>query len=345
MFDMIELILSNIIISMSKYKVKYFTGLRPSSNLTVANYLGSVNNMLAIQNDGKNPFVFVADLHALTDKEPKLVKKFIPEIVADYIGLGLDPKKSTIFVQSDIAGEVTYLMALLSRLITSAELLRIPTIKEKLKANQKPENANALLMMYPVLMAADILLQRSEYVPVGQDQLAHLEVTRLLARRFNDKYGDVLPPPKVYEVKSLRILSLKGDGKMSKSSPEGAIFLTDDKATVTKKIKRAETAFEGEMSDKLESHILVAKSLTENEEDKEEIDDIIVRHMKKERVMGEFKNKFTEIVIEFLEKFQVRRESAVKDPDYIKNVLADGAKLAKANANETLNLINEKMMA
>lgn len=313
--------------------------------MTVANYLGSVDYMLDLQNKGENPFVFVADLHGLTDKEPKLIKKFIPEIVADYIALGLDPKKSTIFLQSDIAGEVTYLMALLARLITSAELMRVPTIKDKLKANQGPENANALLLLYPVLMAADILLQRCEYVPVGEDQLAHLEVARLLARRFNDKYGDVLPVPKVYEVKSLRVLSLKGEGKMSKSIPDGAIFLTDDKEIVAKKIKRAETAFEGEMSAKLESHVLVAKSLAASDEDIEEIDDIIARHMKKEQVMGEFKNKFTDIVNVFLAKFQERRVEVVKDPDYVTKVLAAGAKKARENARETLAMINEKMMA
>lgn len=324
-------------------KVEIVTGIRPTGDLTVANYLGAVEPIVKLQNKGHSPLVFVADIHAITDNEPATVKKFIYDVVADYIALGVDPNRTKIFVQSDIESEVTVLTAFLSRLISVAELLRIPTLKDKLKANARPETANALLLLYPVLMAADILLQRAEKVPVGEDQLAHLEVSRELARRFNKRYGEVFPIPQPFQMKALRILSLKGNGKMSKTSPEDAIFLTDDAKAVARKIKGAETAFEGVMTEKLESHILVAKSLCTNDSERKEIDALIEDHMNGKPVMGQFKKVFTRIVQSFLADFQAKRTDAVRDHSYIPSVLEEGARIARANAQETLQLVKEAM--
>lgn len=326
-----------------QYKVELLTGIRPTGNLTVANYLGAVAPIVELQAQGVSPMVFVADLHAITDNEPATVRQYIHGAVADYIALGVDPRKAKIYLQSDIAGEVTTFTALLARLISVAELLRVPTLKDKIRNNSRPETANALLLLYPVLMAADILLNRAKKVPLGEDQLAHMEVTHLLARRFNKRYGEVLPIPQVLQVKSLRILSLKGEGKMSKTNPGGAIFLTDDMKTVANKIKTAETAFEGVMNEKLESHILLAKGLAKTKSECDEVDAIIRAHKSGKPVMGRFKQILTRIVQNFIEEFQSKRAEITRDPSYIPSVLEEGAKAARENAIETLGEVKKAL--
>ena len=325
------------------HKIKIFTGIRPSGDLTIANYLGAIEPILKLLKDGAEPMVFVADLHALTDNEPSLVKKFVREVVIDYLALGLDPKKTIIFVQSVIGPQLFTLMGYLARHISVSELLRVPTLKDKLKGNARGETANALLLLYPVLMAADILMQRAEQIPVGEDQVAHLEVTRLLAKRFNDRYGEVFPIPRPYQVNSLRILSLKGEGKMSKSSPEGAIFLTDDINTAVKKVKGSITAIEGMMTDGLESNIKVAKSLCKTQDDLSRIDAIISEHMAGKKVMGEFKKILGKVVAEFLTDFQQQREKISQNPSIVDAVLDRGARIAIDNANETMALVERAM--
>lgn len=229
------------------------------------------------------------------------------------------------------------------RHISIAELMRVPTLKDKLREGQKEENASALLATYPVMMAADILIQRAKEVPVGEDQVPHIEVTRLLAKRFNLQYGPTLYVPKVQQVETLRIRSLKGEGKMSKTNPNGAIFLTDSLDEVARKIKKAETAFAGEMSPTLASHVSLIKGLTNRSEDRTQIDEIIKAHMQGQSVMGDFKRKFTEITLAFIDKFQQRRAQVVADPTYIPAVLEHGARKARANADETLNSVYSAM--
>ena len=327
----------------SEYKAEVFTGIRPTGNLTVANYLGAVKPLIELQDQGLKPLVFVADLHALTDCEPKDVKKYVNEVVADYIALGVDPNKADLFLQSSIENEIAVSTLLLSRHTNVSELLRVPTLKDKLKNNARPETANALLFLYPVMMAADILIQRAKKVPVGQDQMAHIEFTRELAKDFNKKYGEVFPMPQPLEQKALRIISLKGESKMSKSIPQSALFLSDDAKTIAKKIQTSETAFEGKMNDRLESHIIVAKGLAKTEKEMQEIDGIIDEHKKGKAVMGQFKQIFTRVTQDFLQEFQARKKEITKDPSFIPAVLEQGAKIAKANARETLELVKQAL--
>ena len=324
-----------------QYKVELLTGIRPTGDLTVANYLGAVAPIVEFQAQGMSPVVFVADLHAITDNEPATVRQYIHGVVADYIALGVDPQKAKIYLQSDIAGEVTTFTALLARIVSVAELLRVPTLKDKLKNNARPETANALLLLYPVMMAADILLNRARMVAVGEDQLPHMEFTRLLARRFNKRYREIFPIPQVLQVESLRILSLKGESKMSKSNPGGAIFLTDDLKTISNKIKVAETAFEGVMNDKLKSHILIAKALAKTESERDEVDAIIKAHKSGKPVMGQFKQILTRIVQNFIEEFQAKRAEVTRDPSYIPSILEEGVKVARENAIETLDEVRK----
>src|SRR3989339_702255 len=317
-------------------EVNILTGVRPTGNLTIANYLGAVKPLLELQEKGEKPFLFVADLHAITDYEPHEVKKYIKELVADYLALGINPEKTTIYVQSAIKAEVMTLSIYLARLTTVAELLRVPTIKDKIKKGQKPESANALLFFYPVLMASDILIQKSKKIPVGEDQVAHLEVAKMLAERFNKKYGNFFTLPKVHQVKSLRILSLKGDSKMSKSLPEGAIFLTDTPAEAEKKLNKAQTAMDKQMTPSLESLLLIAKGLNSTEAEQKQIDEIIVQHKSGQQVMGQFKKLVIAIVKRFLQDFQAKRAEIVKNKKNIDSILENGAKVAIENARATL---------
>lgn len=326
-----------------KYAVDVFTGIRPTGNLTVANHLGAVVPVVELQSRSTSTMVFVADLHALTDREPVDVRKHVYGVVADYIALGVDPEKVDVYLQSDIASEVTTLTALLARHISVSELLRVPTLKDKLRANVRPETANALLLLYPAMMAADVLVNRARRVPVGDDQLAHMEVTRRLARRFNKRYGNVFPIPEVLQMESLRILSLRGEGKMSKTNPGGAIFLTDDPKTVVSKIKSSETATEGKMTAALQSRILIAKGLAKTVSEKDAIDALVREHMSGKQVMGDFKRLLTQIVQSFLEEFREAREKVTKDSTYVPSVLEEGAKVARRNATETIDGIGEAM--
>jgi len=222
---------------MKNLKSIILTGIRPTSNLTIANYIGAIMPILAFQKQGMKPYVFVADIHALTDNDPKVLK-YGDEILIDLLASGIDPTKTIVYKQSSIANEIGVLTLLLARHVSVTELLRLPTLKEKVKS-ENVENANALLMMYPVIMTADILIQRSNIVPVGKDQESHIEIARKIARRFNKEVEDIFPEPSTHVIETVKILSLRGESKMSKSFPEDAIFLTDNPDVVRIKIKRS----------------------------------------------------------------------------------------------------------
>jgi len=325
------------------YKVQVFTGIRPSGGLTIANAIGAVNPIVKIQEkeDIGNTMVFVADLHALTDAEPKDTQKNVIDVVKDYISLGLDVNRNRIFVQSFLTQEIAELNLYLSRLVTIAELMRVPTLKEKIKKGQNESNASALLAMYPIMMASDILLQKSEYVPVGEDQVAHIEITRVLAQKFNKKYGNVFPLPKVLSLgKPVRIKSLTGGGKMSKTDPSGAILLDDPIEISLNKIKRAQTAFAGEKSDSLASLVLIGEFVG-NEKEREEIQYIMKRHYEGENVMGELKSVISTGLERFLKDFQTKK-SSLKDEDILEKVRTDG-EIARRNAQETLRDVRRAM--
>lgn len=326
------------------YTVDVLTGVRPTGNLTIANYIGAIRPLLELQSQNDKTVIFVADMHGLTDYEPKVVQDNISEIIADYLALGIDPQKVTIYVQSSISAQLLELTMLLLRHITLAELMRVPTLKDKLKQNQNPENANALLGIYPVLMAADILIQKSKYIPVGEDQKSHIEIAKLLARRFNSKYGNTLPVPETQIVKPVKILGLRGSSKMSKSDPENAIFLTDSSDIVSRKIKAAETANPGEMTAALESHFLLANELARNENDIQKLKQLEIDHNLGKKVMAEFKPFLTELVNEFLSKFQSKRNEILKNKNQINEIIKNGKEFAEKNANKTLLDVNQALL-
>lgn len=327
----------------NEYKVQVFTGIRPSGGLTIANAIGAVNTMVTLQksNEIQSCMVFVADLHALTDAEPSDTQENVLDVVKDYIALGLDPKKNMIFIQSALTEEIAELNLYLSRLVSIAELMRVPTLKEKIKKGQNESNASALLAMYPVMMASDILLQKSEYVPVGEDQVVHIEFTRVLAQKFNKKYGNTLPIPKVLSLGSpIRVKSLTGNGKMSKSDPSGAILLDDPVEVSLNKIKRAQTAFAGERSDTLDTLVLIGEFVSD-EHGKNEIQAIMKRHYDGENVMGELKKIIMTNLERYIKEYQ-ERKSQLNEKDILKKIKDDGA-YAKKTAQETISDVRKAM--
>ena len=326
-----------------EYKVEVFTGIRPSGGLTIANAIGAVAPIVKLQKEGKisRPMVFVADLHALTDAEPKDTQKNVIDVVKDYISLGLDIDRSRIFVQSFLTQEIAELNLYLSRLVTLAELMRVPTLKEKIKKGQNESNASALLAMYPIMMASDILLQQSKYVPVGDDQVAHIEMTRVLGQKFNKKYGETFALPNVLSLGApVRVKALNGNGKMSKTDAGGAILLDDPIEISLNKIKRAQTAFAGERSDTLDALVIIGEFVS-NEDEREKISDIMKSHYSGENVMGELKVIIMVSLERYLKDFQSKK-AVLKDEEIFEKIKKDGV-LAKKNAQETLQEVRKAM--
>ncbi|PYI57397.1 tryptophan--tRNA ligase [Paenibacillus flagellatus] len=214
------------------------SGIRPTGELHIGNYYGALKGLVELQ-ERYDARYFIADVHSLTTHpKPDGLRGLVVETARNYLAAGLDPERCTLYAQSSVAAEVCELHAYLSMVMPLGELLRVPTFKDK--AKRHPDNVNYGLVGYPVLMAADIFLVRTELVMVGEDQLVHLEVARAIARRFNQLYGDLLPEPQPLVGNAARIPSLSGQGKMSKSDdPAACIGLGDDERTVEEKTRRA----------------------------------------------------------------------------------------------------------
>lgn len=218
------------------------SGIRPTGNLHLGNYFGALRNFIKMQ-DEYNCFFFIADYHSLTTHpHPDNLYANARQILVQYLACGLDPEKSTIYLQSDLP-ETIELYLFLNMNAYLGELGRVTSFKDKVR--QQPNNVNAGLLTYPTLMAADILIHKAAKVPVGKDQEQHLEMTRTFASRFNSMYQqEVFPMPQAFNYggELVKIPGLDGSGKMGKSEGEGnAIFLNDDASTIKKKIMRAKT--------------------------------------------------------------------------------------------------------
>jgi len=216
------------------------SGIRPTGNLHLGNYYGAMINFLKMQEENKC-FFFIADWHALTTHpDPSLLHVNVTNILSEYLACGLDPEKATIYIQSDVP-EIAELYLLLSMQAYVGELEKTVSFKEK--ARQNPDNVNAGLFTYPVLMATDILIHNADYVPVGKDQEQHLEMTRNYAKRFNHRYGvEYFKHPEAYNFgkELIKIPGLNGSGKMGKSEGN-CIYLIDEPKTIEKKVKSALT--------------------------------------------------------------------------------------------------------
>ena len=317
--------------------MRVLSGIKPTGQLTLGNYIGALKHFKTFQ-EKNECFIFIADLHALTlPIDPKTLSDNSRDIAAFYLASGLDPKKCTLFLQSDVSAHAEA-NAILQNYLYMGELSRMTQFKDKAKSLN--DNAIGLgLFAYPVLMSADILLYEANIVPVGEDQTQHIELTRDLVNRFNKRYGKILVMPKA-EVNKVgkRIMSLTNPTrKMSKSDPKGDIFLKDDMKTVRKKIMSAVTDSGSEVKydvvnkPGISNLLVIYASLKEISIEEAEKHFINYRY-------GDFKKEVADTVVSELEPFQMRYIEILKS-GIINSVLKDGALKAQKVANATLRKI------
>ena len=320
---------------------KILTGLKPTGDLTLGNYIGSIKQMIKLQ-DEFDSYIFVADLHALTiPQDPKELNERIRKFIAMYIACGIDPDKNTIYLQS----ENEYIPAISYLLECSTyygEASRMIQFKEKSKENA---NFSVGLLTYPVLMAADILYCDADLVPVGIDQKQHVELARDIAERFNNKYGDTFKLPDVYiSSTGTKIKDLKDPTKkMSKSeeNPAGVISMFDTPEDIEKKILKATTDSDNEIKFDEEnkpgiSNLLNIVSVLTNTEVKD------LEEKYKEYGYGDFKKEVAEIVSNHIKEIQDRYEKIVNDKK-LDNILNEGIKKSRELAKEKYELIKKEL--
>lgn len=316
------------------------SGIKPTGQLTLGNYIGALRNFAKYQDDNQ-VFVFIADLHALTlPIDPQVLYNNTRDIVAFYLACGLDPKKATIFLQSQVPAH-SELNTILGNYAYMGEMNRMTQFKEKAsKLNEKSIGLG--LFTYPVLMAADILLYNAETVPVGEDQKQHVELCRNLAERFNHRYKEdvfVIPTPVINKT-GARIMSLSDPTKkMSKSDAKGDIFLKDDLKQARKKVMSAVTDLECEVRYDKENKPGISNLLTIYSC----LKDISIEEAEKEFIgcnYGTFKRAVADIVCETLEKLQTKYNE-ILESGIIDEVLEQGAKRASEIASETVRRVKK----
>ena len=318
------------------------SGIQPTGRLHLGNYLGALKNFVDLQNSGKYQCrFFVADLHALTENpNAKDLNKNIVSLAADFLAAGLDPKKSTIFLQSQVS-QTTELAWILSVIAPFGELNRMTQFKEKSGAQK--ENVNVGLFFYPILMSADIILYNADFVPVGEDQLQHLELARTLARKFNNKFGQAFIEPKALLTATPRLMSLDDPSKkMSKSRPAGCLFIDDSPEEIERKIKTAVTDSGSEIKydEKEKPGISNLLSIMAGLSGKP------IATLEKEFAnanYGKFKQSLAVLVSDYFASFRKKKAALLKKPATLKKVLQHGSVQAQKIAVKKLAEIKEKI--
>ena len=329
---------------MEKKKEIVMSGIRPTGFLHLGNYFGAIRNYIKMQEDHQC-FFMVADLHSLTTHpDTKMLKSNVHRVLAENIACGLDPDKVALYCQSHVR-QTGELYLYLNMLAYIGELEKTVTFKDKIR--QHPENVNAGLLTYPVLMAADILIHRAKFVPVGKDQEQHLEIARTYVNRFNHRYGQVFPEPYAFNFNSelVKVPSLDGTGKMSKSVNEFAtLYLADEDSVIRKKIRRAKTD-EGptEMNsvkpEYIENLFLLMKLVSPEETIRtfeEKYNDCTIRY-------GDLKKELAEDMVRFITPIREKVKAILGDENYLNKVMKEGAEKASAHAEETMKLVRNAM--
>lgn len=319
------------------------SGIQPSGRLHVGNYLGALQNFVELQNSGKyRCFFFVADLHALTRGAPRREQlRDTAEVVRAFLAAGLNPTKSTIFLQSAIPAH-SELAWILNTITPMGELERMTQFKEKSSSHSQKSFINVGLFNYPVLMAADVLLYGAKYVPVGEDQLQHLELTRTLARKFNAKFGRTFVEPQSLLTKVPRLMSLDDPTKkMSKSRPAGCLFLDDSPTAIREKLARATTDSGKEVKYAPKEKPGISNLLKIHEALSGEALQLTVARYKG-KGYAEFKKDLAEVVVKALKPFQTRKAELKTKNQQLTTVLAAGNKKANALAEKKLAEVKRK---
>lgn len=313
------------------------SGIRSTGFLHLGNYFGAIRNYVKMQ-EAYNCYFFVADWHSLTTHpDPKDLRGNVYRVLAENIASGLDPEKVSLYVQSDIP-EIAELYLLLNMLAYKGELEKVPTFKDKVRLN--PDNVNAGLLTYPVLMSADILVHRGVKVPVGKDQEQHLEMARNYAQRFNKRYGQLFPEPVPFNFGDdlIRIPSLDGEGKMSKSENQMAtLYLSDSDELIIKKMSKAKSATGKEEDGSMPEAVKNLFSLMDLvstpdviEHFKKTFEDGSIRY-------GDMKKQLGEDMVKFIAPIREKAKSLQEDQTYLNKIMKHGAEKARESAAQTLH--------
>lgn len=321
------------------------SGIRPTGFLHLGNYFGAMRNYVRMQDDF-DCYFFVANWHSLTTHpDTSALRNSVYRVMAENIACGLDPEKVALYVQSDIP-EIAELYLYLNMLSYKGELEKTTTFKDK--ARSQPDNVNAGLLTYPVLQAADIMIQRAVKVPVGKDQEQNLEMARNFAERFNYRYGDIFPMPYAFNYGNelIKILGLDGNGKMSKSENQlSTLYLADDDETIRKKIMKAKTdggpaVPNAPKPDYIENLFTLLKLVsTADVVEKFNADfnnsstgNVVIRY-------GDLKKQLAEDMVKFISPIRSQAADIQADPGRMKKLIQQGADKARSRASETLNLV------
>ncbi len=320
------------------------SGIRPTGFLHLGNYFGAVRNYVRMQEEYQC-FFMVADLHSLTTHpDTSELKQNVHRVLSENIACGLDPNKVALYCQSHIH-ETAELYLYLNMLAYKGELEKTATFKEKVR--QHPDNANAGLLTYPVLQTADIILHRATLVPVGKDQEQHLEMARNFANRFNHRYGNVFPEPQAFNFGGdlIKVPSLDGTGKMSKSDNQNAtIYLSDSDELIRKKVMKAKmdagpAKINSNKSPEVENIFLLLKLVSTAETVKrfeEDYNNCSIKY-------GDLKRQLAEDMIKFIAPVREKSEAIRNDIKYLREVMEQGAEKARKSANATIELVRESM--
>ncbi|ADZ18957.1 tryptophan--tRNA ligase [Chlamydia psittaci] len=330
-------------------KKRVLTGDRPTGKLHLGHWVGSIKNRLDLQNNpAYDCFFIVADLHTLTTrvrKEQVLdVDNHIYEVLADWLSVGIDPNKSTIYLQSAIP-EIYELHLLFSMLISINRIMGIPSLKEMAKNASIEEGGLSLgLVGYPVLQSADILLAKAQLVPVGKDNEAHIELTRDIARNFNRLYGEIFPEPETLQGELTSLVGIDGQGKMSKSA-NNAIYLSDDDATIKDKIRKMYTdpnRIHATTPGRVEGNPLFIYHDIFNP-NKEEVEEFKTRYRQGCIKDVEVKARLAEELILFLQPFKEKRAELLAKPHALQDALQMGTEKMRALAKETMEEVRDTL--
>lgn len=317
------------------------SGIRPTGNLHLGNYFGAMKNFVKMQNEN-NCFFFIADYHSLTTHPtPENLHESVKQVLAEYLACGLDPEKATIYMQSDVP-EIIELYLLLNMNAYVGELERTTSFKDKVRKN--PENVNAGLLTYPVLMAADILIHNAAKVPVGKDQEQNLEMARKFARRFNNMYKVEYftePQPFNFGENLIKIPGLDGTGKMGKSEGNG-IFLIDDEKVLKKKVMRAVTdSGPTEMNSEIAEPIQNLFTLMDVVSDKSTLDFFKEKYANCEIRYGDLKKQLAEDINIFISPIREKITDIKSNDEYLRKVAQMGAEKARESAIKTIKEVRE----
>jgi tryptophanyl-tRNA synthetase len=317
------------------------SGIRSTGNLHLGNYFGAVKNFVKMQSENRC-FFFVADYHSLTTHpKPENLHDNIRKVISEYLAAGLDPELATLYVQSDVP-EISELYLLLNMNAYVGELERTTTFKEKIR--RQPENINAGLLTYPVLMCADIIIHNADKVPVGKDQEQNLEMARKFAKRFNHMYGVeyfTLPEPYNFGEELIKVPGLDGTGKMGKSEGNG-IYLADEPGVIRKKVMRAVTDTgpqkpNSKMPEPVANLFYLLELLSTPdtvEHFRGSYNDCTIRY-------GDLKKHLAEDIVTFTSPIRKRINEIYNDDDYLRRVIKMGAEKARESASKTVREVRE----